>query len=392
MKIGNFQLGAGKTFIIAEVSCNHNQDYNQALEIVRKAKEVGADAVKLQTYTPDTITLNCNNEHFKINSGTIWDGQTLYDLYKKAYTPWEWHKPLQEEAHRLGLEFFSSPFDCSAVDFLEELNVPAYKIASFEVTDHILIKKIAQTGKPVILSTGITELDEISQAVSILRNNGCPDICILKCTSSYPAPLEDANLLTIPNIRDTFKVIPGLSDHTKGIEVPVASVCLGAKIIEKHFTLNNKSGSPDDAFSLEPLEFKQMVDSVRNVEKALGCVKYEKSNVEKKSNTFRRSLFICKDIAKGEKLTPENIKSVRPGIGLHTSYYENILGRRANKNLVFGTPLSLEHLDNFHILFLGEADNPLIKYLTDIGENVTDTNHPVSEEFASNFDFVISYG
>jgi len=395
MKIGNFELGQGRTFIIAEVSCNHNGDLNTALEIIRQAKWAGADAIKLQTYTPDTMTLNCDKEYFKINTGTIWDGITLHELYQKAYTPWDWHPQLFAEAKKLGMECFSSPFDPTAVDFLEDLGVEAYKIASFEVTDHILLKKVAQTGKPVILSTGITELEEITQAVKILKENGAGDLCVLKCTSSYPAPIEDANLLTIPNIVSTFSefnVIAGLSDHTKGIEVPVAAVCLGAQVVEKHFTLDNTSGSPDDAFSLEPSEFKQMVDSVRKVEQALGTVKYTKSINEKKSNIFRRSLFISSDIKKGDKITSHNIRSVRPNVGLHTSHYDIVLGRRANQDLTFGTPLSFEHLDNFRILFLGELDNPLINYLHSVGEEVTATPNKITADYAKDFDFIISYG
>jgi pseudaminic acid synthase len=395
MKIGRFDLGQGKTFIIAEISCNHNGSLDTALEIVRKAKWAGANAIKLQTYTPDTITLDCDNEYFKIQSGTLWDGLTLHQLYQKAYTPWDWHEKIFAEARRLGMECFSSPFDSTAVDFLEELEVKVYKIASFEVTDHILLRKVASTGKPVILSTGITELNEIWEAAKILSENGSGPICILKCTSSYPAPIEDANLLTIPNIVSTFaefNVIAGLSDHTKGIEVPVASVCLGAQVIEKHFTLDNNSGSPDDAFSLEPEEFKQMVDSVRKVEQALGTVKYSKSANEKKSQIFRRSLFICKNMKKGDKITNEVVRSVRPGYGLHTSHYETILGRRVNQDLVLGTPLSLEHLDNFRVLFLGETDNPLVEYLKSIGENVTVTNNKINVDFVKNFDFIISYG
>ena len=390
--IDGFKLGQGKTFIIAEMSCNHNQDFDQAIKIIHEAKRVGANAIKLQTYTPDTMTLNCDNPHFQIKSGTIWDGITLHQLYQKAYTPWEWQQALFDEAKKIGLTCFSSPFDVTAVDFLEEIGVEIYKIASFEVTDHILLKRVAQTGKPVIISTGITELDEITQAVKILRNNGCPSICILKCTSSYPAPIEDANLRTICNIGDTFDCHVGLSDHTKGIEVPIAAVCLGASVIEKHFTLDNQSGSPDDKFSLMPEEFKNMVDSIRKVEQSLGCVKYEKSKNEKKSDVFRRSLFISTDIKAGEKFNSENIRSVRPGNGLHTKFYPDILGRRAKCDLKFGTPMSLEYMDDFKILFLGESDNSLLDYLREIGENVVSTADKIDVEFAKNFDFIISYG
>ena len=341
MIIGEKQIGNNyPTYIVAELSANHNQNYEHAIELIHAAKEAGADAVKLQTYTPDTITIDCNNEYFQINSGTLWDGTTLYDLYKKAYTPWEWHKSLKEEANKLGMELFSSPFDISAIDLLESLDVPAYKIASFEVSDHILLKRVAKTGKPVIISTGATELPEIAEAVDILKANGCKQICVLKCTSAYPAPIEDANLKTIQNMKETFETEAGLSDHTLGIEVPIAAVCLGANFIEKHFTLTRDSGSPDDAFSLTPDEFKQMVDSIRKVEKAIGKVKYIKSSKEKKSYKFRRSLFIVKDMKKGDIFTEDNISSIRPGNGLHTRYYENILGKPCNKDIEFGTPLS----------------------------------------------------
>lgn len=341
MKIGNKLIGDDHpTYIVAELSANHNQDYNHAIELIHAANKAGADAVKLQTYTPDTITIDCDNEHFKINSGTIWDGNTLYELYSKAYTPWNWHKTLKEEANKLGMDLFSSPFDTTAVDFLLSLDVPAFKIASFEVTDHILLKKVAKTGKPVILSTGITELPEIAEAVDILKNHGCNDICVLKCTSAYPAPIENANLRTIKNIKKTFGTEAGLSDHTLGIEVPIASVCLGANFVEKHFTLSRDSGSPDDAFSLIPSEFKQMVDSIRKVEKSLGKIKYSKSNKEKKSYQFRRSLFVVEDMSEGEVFSDRNVKSIRPGNGLHTKYYDDIVGKKSLSNIKRGTPLS----------------------------------------------------
>lgn len=343
MKIGTKKIGPNEpTFIIAELSANHGQNIENAIKLINIAKEAGADAIKLQTYTPDTMTIDCDNEYFQIKSGTVWDGNTLYNLYKTAYTPWEWHKQLKIEANNLGLEFFSTPFDPSAVDFLETLEVPCYKVASFEVMDHILLKKIARTGKPVIISTGITELPEIAEAIDILRDNGAGEICVLKCTSSYPAPIEDANLNTIKNISKTFNCISGLSDHTLGIEIPIAAVCLGARIIEKHFTLSRQSGSPDDAFSLEPHEFKQMVEGIRKVEKAIGIVKYKKSNNEKKSLQFRRSLFVVKDINQGEDFTEENVRSIRPGYGLHTRYYDKILGKFAKKSVTRGTPLSWE--------------------------------------------------
>ena len=329
------------TYFIAELSCNHNQDKSVALKLIEEAHKAGANAIKLQTYTPDTITLKCNRPEFKeCLNGSIWEGQTLYDLYSKAYTPWEWHKELKEYANSLGLDLFSSPFDTTAVDFLETLNVPAYKIASFEITDHILIKRIAQTGKPVIISSGMASKGELEEAVNLLRKNGTTEICMLKCTSAYPAKPEDANLLTIKNMKESFNVIGGLSDHTLGIEVPIASVCLGARVIEKHFTLSRTSGSADDAFSLTPDEFKQMIDSVRIVEKTLGKITYGGVNKEKSSKNYRRSLFVVKYIKKGEAFTKENIRSIRPSNGLHTKYYEEILGKTAREDIEYGSPLS----------------------------------------------------
>ena len=340
--INNRKIGKEySTYIIAELSCNHNQDIQLAYQLIDAASEAGADAVKLQTYTADTMTLNSDKPIFKdCLKGTLWEGKTLYELYSKAYTPWEWHEELKVHANSKGLDLFSSPFDVSAVDFLESLNMPAYKIASFEITDHVLIKKIAQTGKPVIISSGMASLNELNDAITILRENGCTQIAMLKCTSAYPAKPEDANLNTIKHMMDTFNVIGGLSDHTLGIEVPIASVVLGGRIIEKHFKLTEKSDSEDDAFSLTPKEFKQMVDSVRKVEKTLGIIKYAGVNSESKSKKFRRSLFVVKDIKEGELFTKENIKSIRPANGLHTKYYEEILGKKASQNIELGTPLS----------------------------------------------------
>lgn len=394
LRINNNIIGPGNpTYIIAELSCNHNQNYENAIKLVHAAKEVGANAIKLQTYTPDTITLDCDNDYFKIKSGTLWDGLTLYELYSKAYTPWKWHEGIKNEAEKIGLDFFSSPFDVTAVEFLEKMNVPAYKVASFEVSDHILLKKIANTGKPVIISTGATELAEISEAVNLLKSNGTKDICILKCTSAYPAPIKDANLKTIQNIIETFNCISGLSDHTSGIEIPIAAVCLGASIIEKHFTLDKNSGSPDDKFSLEPYEFKQMVDSIRKIEKAIGRVKYNKSSTEKNNFIFKRSLFAVKDIMKGESFTNDNIKSIRPSHGLHTKYYNDILGKIASKNIERGTPMSWDLMHKMKILFLGSDDyqKPLILYLRK-EHDVTVCSNKITPEFCKHFDFIISYG
>ena len=345
--INNHSIGKEyPTYIIAELSCNHNQDINLAYKLIDAAAEAGTDAVKLQTYTADTITLDCDKPVFKdCLKGTLWEGQTLHQLYSKAYTPWEWHKELKEYANSKGLDLFSSPFDTTAVDFLETLDIPAYKIASFEITDHILIKKIAQTGKPVIISSGMASLSDLNDAIYILRENGCTQIAMLKCTSAYPAKQEDANLHTIPHMMETFNVIGGLSDHTLGIEVPIASVVLGGRIIEKHFKLTDDSGSEDDAFSLTPSEFKEMVDSVRKVEKTLGIIKYAGVDNETKSKTFRRSLFIVKDIKKGEILTDENVRSIRPANGLHTKFYNDIIGKKARIDLEKGTPLSWEIIE-----------------------------------------------
>jgi pseudaminic acid synthase len=341
----NSFLNKNETYIIAELSANHNQDLSIALKLVEEAAKAGASAIKLQTYTPDTITLNCKSDLFKIKGTHLWDEQYLYDLYKTAYTPWEWHKILFEKAKELGMGAFSSPFDVTAVDFLESLNVPCYKIASCEITDHILIKRIAETKKPVIISSGMASAGELEEAVSLLRKYGTPEICMLKCTAEYPAKPEDANLLTIKNMIDTFNVIGGLSDHTLGIEVPIASVCLGAKVIEKHFTLSRTSGSPDDAFSLEPSEFKQMVDSIRIVEKTFGKVTYGGVKGEQEMKKFRRSLFFIKDMKKGEIIDESSVKSVRPGYGLHTKYYLNILGKTVNCDVKYGEPTSFQNIN-----------------------------------------------
>jgi pseudaminic acid synthase len=341
MIINNSHIGENyPTYFIAELSCNHNQDKSIALKLIEEAYKCGANAIKLQTYTPDTMTLKCDRPEFKeCLNGSIWEGQTLYDLYSTAYTPWEWHKELKDYANSLGMDLFTSPFDTTAVDFLEILDMPAYKIASFEITDHILIKKIAQTGKPVIISSGMASKGELEEAIQLLRDNGNTQICMLKCTSAYPAKPDDANLVTIKNMMESFNVLGGLSDHTLGIEVPIAAVCLGAQVIEKHFTLSRDSGSADDVFSITPPEFKQMVDSIRIVEKTLGKITYGGVKKELSSKNYRRSLFIVKDIKTGEKFTKENIRSIRPSNGLHTKYYEEILGKTAREDILFGTPL-----------------------------------------------------
>jgi len=326
-------------FIIAEISANHLQKYDNAVKLIKVAKESGVDAIKLQTYTPDTITIDCDNDYFQIKQGTLWNGQTLYELYKKAYTPWEWQPKLKKIAEDEGLICFSSVFDKTSVDFLENINVPAYKIASFEITDIPLIEYVASKGKPVIISTGIATLSDIEEAVNACKRMGNEQIALLKCTSAYPAPLEDVNLRTIPNLADTFKTVVGLSDHTLGISVPIASVALGACIIEKHLTLDRKLGGPDAAFSLEPNEFKAMVKSVREVEKALGEVSYDLTEKIKKSKEFSRSLFVVKDIKAGEVFTEENIRSIRPGYGIPPKYLKNVLGKRATQDIKKGIPL-----------------------------------------------------
>ncbi|WP_276646766.1 pseudaminic acid synthase [Globicatella sulfidifaciens] len=329
-----------KVFIIAELSANHGHDINIAKETIKAAKESGADAIKIQTYTADTLTIDCKNEYFKLDSGTIWDGRTLYDLYSEAYTPWEWQRELMEYANSLGLIFFSTPFDKTAVDFLEELNIPLYKVASFEIMDIPLIEYIASKGKPMIMSTGIATLSDIEDAVEACKRVGNDQIILLKCTSSYPAKIEDANLKTIPNLKETFGVEVGLSDHTLGITVPILSVAVGARVIEKHFILDKSIGGPDSSFSLEPNEFKQMVESVRDAEKAIGKVDYCMNEKKKTSRLLARSLFVVKDIKAGEKFTEENVRSIRPGNGLAPKHFNEIMERMAKCDIKRGTPLN----------------------------------------------------
>lgn len=329
-------------FIVAELSANHLQKFDNAVKLIKAAKEAGADAIKLQTYTPDTITIDCDNEYFQIKQGTIWDGKTLYQLYKEAYTPWEWQPKLKEIAEDLGLIFFSTPYDKTAVDFLEKMNVPCYKIASFEITDIPLIKYVASKREPMIISTGVATLSDIEEIVNACKKLGNNQIALLKCTSVYPTPLEEVNLRTIPNLAETFKTVVGLSDHTLGISVPIASIALGASIVEKHFTLDRSLGGLDAAFSLEPKEFKEMVKAVREVEKALGEVSYELTEKMKKSREHSRSLFVVKDIKGGEIFTEENVRSIRPGYGLPPKYLKDILGKRAMQDIKKGTPLGVE--------------------------------------------------
>ena len=340
IEINGLRIGAGNpVYVIAELSANHGRCFEHAVELVHAAKTCGADAVKLQTYTPDTLTIDCDKEYFRIQ-GTLWHGRTLYDLYQEAFTPWEWQPKLKRVADELGIELFSTPFDASAVDFLERVNVAAYKIASFENGDIGLLRKVAATGKPIIASTGMATLAEINELVDTVLTAGGEQLALLKCTSAYPAPPEEMNLRAIPHLADAFDVPVGLSDHTLGAAVPIAAVTLGACIIEKHFTLSRAAGGPDSAFSLEPDEFKNMVQSIRVAEQALGTVHYGLSAAETKSRAFRRSLFVVKNIQAGETFTNENIRSIRPGQGLHTRHLPEILGRVAARDIARGTPLA----------------------------------------------------
>jgi pseudaminic acid synthase len=345
IKIADFPISnENSTFIVAELSANHNGSLEKAIKTIRAAKHAGADAIKLQTYTADTITLDCKTDHFRIKQGTLWDGKYLYDLYKEAYTPWEWHAELFKVAKEEGIICFSTPFDNTAVDFLENLNTPAYKIASFEITDIPLIQYVASKGKPVIISTGIAGINDIEMALDACKEIGNDQLILLKCTSSYPAPIEDANLIMIPDMARRFGTIIGLSDHTLGDNVAIAAVALGAKIIEKHFIIDRKVGSPDSQFSMEPNEFQAMVNSIRSVEQALGKVSYDISINTRKNLIFSRSIFVVKDIIAGEVFTAENIRSIRPGNGLHPKYLKYVLGKQSVTNLSKGTPLSWEHI------------------------------------------------
>ncbi|HKW16135.1 MAG TPA: pseudaminic acid synthase [Terriglobales bacterium] len=340
LEIVDRAIGTGHpVYLIAELSANHHQNFELAVQLVHAAKKAGADAVKLQTYTPDTMTISSRRKEFHIGGGTLWDGRSLHELYAEAFTPWEWQPKLKEVANAAGLALFSSPFDETAVDFLEIMNVPAYKVASFELIDLPLIKKIASTGKPIIMSTGMAREEEIREAVATAREAGAREIALLKCTSAYPSPPDEMNLRTIAEIERRFEVPSGLSDHTLGIAVPVAAVALGACIIEKHLTLARAEGGPDSAFSLEPHEFRAMVDAVRFAEKALGTVHFGPTVREQACLPFRRSLFVVEDVKCGESFTSKNVRSIRPAHGLHTRYLPQILGQRATRNIERGTPL-----------------------------------------------------
>lgn len=346
MRIVERIIGPGQpTYVIAELSANHHQQLDRAKQLVRAAAHAGADAIKLQTYTPDTITIDCDKPPFRINGGTVWDGDVLYELYKRAYTPWEWHAELAQLAAECGLHCFSSPFDATAVEFLEQHDVPAYKVASFELVDVPLLERIAQTGKPIIMSTGMATLDEITEAVACVQNAGGGPLALLRTNSGYPASPGEMDLRTLVDLRQRFGTVVGLSDHTLGIAVPVAAVALGASIIEKHLTWSRDEPGPDAAFSLEPDEFRAMVEAVRTAEQALGTVRYGPSARERASLAFRRSLFVVADVAAGQALTADNVRSIRPGDGLHTRHYREVLGRKAARNIERGTPLSWELIE-----------------------------------------------
>lgn len=340
LRIGSRSIGSDQpVFIVAEMSANHGQRFEDAVKIMEAAKEAGADAVKLQTYTPDTLTINCDKAYFNLE-GTEWESTNLYELYSQAYTPWEWQPRLKKIAEDLGLMLFSTPFDETAVDFLEQMDVPCYKVASFEVVDLPLLRKIARTGKPIIMSTGMATLAEIDEAVRAVRESGCRQLALLRCTSAYPALLDEMNLRTIPDLSQAFHVPVGLSDHSLDPAVPIVAVALGACLIEKHFTLSRSCPNPDSSFSVEPHEFKAMVDAVRTTERALGAIHYGVSTTEATNLRFRRSLFVIRDMKVGDTFSKENVRSIRPGHGLHTRHLEDIMGKRATRDIERGEPLS----------------------------------------------------
>ena len=346
MKIGNFEFNKNsEIFIIAELSANHNGNIDTAIETIKAAKRVGANAIKLQTYTADTMTIDCEKDDFVIK-GTIWEGENLHKLYQQAYTPWEWHQQLVDCAKEEGLICFSSPFDKTAVDFLETLNVPAYKIASFEITDVPLIEYVASKGKPIILSTGIATIEDIELALDACRRMGNNNIALLKCTSSYPAPIEEANMSMIRDFKNRFNVIPGLSDHTLGSTVPIVATTLGARIIEKHFILDRSIGGPDASFSMNEEEFTAMVKAIREAEKAIGEVSYKPTEKQIKGRAFSRSLYVIKDIKKGEVITENHVRSIRPGFGMHPKYYNQVLGKKVLTDLEMGTPLKMKYVED----------------------------------------------
>lgn len=347
MKISNYTIDVNShVFIIAELSANHNGSLANAIETIKAAKRAGADCIKLQTYTADTITIDHRSTDFKLSQGTIWDGQYLYDLYLQAYTPWEWHAELMKVAEEEGLICFSSPFDKTAVDFLEDLDVPAYKIASFEITDIPLIEYVASKGKPIIISTGIAEMEDIELALDACRRMGNNDIALLKCTSSYPAPINEANMVMVKDLANRFNVISGLSDHTMGATVPVVATTFGAKIIEKHFILDRAIGGPDASFSMNEKEFTAMVKAVREAESAIGIVDYTLTDKQAKGKDFSRSLYVVENMAAGDVITEKNVRSIRPGFGLHPKHYSSIIGQKVTIDLEKGTGFKLEYISN----------------------------------------------
>lgn len=340
------EIGAeAPVYFIAELSANHNQSYERAIEVVKAAKAAGADAIKLQTYTADTITIDSDMPHFRVGGGTLWDGSTLYQLYNQAYTPWQWQGKLKIFAESLGLDFLSTPFDATAVEFLEDLGVESYKIASAEIVDIPLLKLVGATRKPVLLSTGMANLSEIDEAVRTLRQAGTKDLVLLKCTTAYPCPPEEMNLRTLPHLAETFEVPVGLSDHSMGCAAATAAIALGACVVEKHLTISRNNGGPDSAFSMEPEEFTEMVKVARTIERSLGKVHYGPTTSEEATSQYRRSLFVCEQVAAGEMFTEKNVRSIRPGAGLHTRHYSEVLGKKARSALAKGTPLRWEMID-----------------------------------------------
>ncbi|MCX6294280.1 MAG: pseudaminic acid synthase [Sphingobacteriales bacterium] len=345
MTIGNYKIERDSpVFIIAELSANHNGSLQNALDTIKAAKRAGADCIKLQTYTADTLTINCNKEDFIIKSGSIWDGKSYYELYQEAYTPWEWHEELYRVAKEEGLICFSSPFDKTAVDLLESLHSPAYKIASFEITDIPLIEYVASKGKPVIISTGIAQEEDIELALDACHRMGNYDIALLKCTSSYPAPIEEANMCMVKDLANRYNLISGLSDHTMGITVPIVATVFGAKIIEKHFIIDRAIGGPDASFSMNETEFTAMVKAVREAEKAIGVVDYSMTEKQAKGRDFSRSLYVAEDVKRGEFFTEINLRSVRPGFGLHPKYYHQLIGKKASEDIAKGTPMKWDYI------------------------------------------------